>query len=162
MTLVSLLIPVGLLSSWLVKTFAIDARHLGWRPPAAVAAMTLLLVCTLFLEMSGAPQTMSFRWSFAATTLAIALIYLKLPAKHWRRSQSPKIFVALGGLLCFCAASFRIYSVNSVEHSFAMISHLEAVLYSITQATAGRTALVNFQPQYGLYSEYLAPFFQIA
>lgn len=158
---VSLLIPVGLLSSWLVKTFAIDARHLGWRPPAAIAAMTLLLVCTLFLEMPGAPQTMSFRWSFAATTLAIALIYLKLPAKHWRRARSPKLFIALGGLLCFCAISFRIYSANSVEYSFAMISHLEAVFYSVTQATAGKAALVNFSPQYGLYAEYFAPIFQI-
>ncbi len=71
-----------------------------------------------------------------------------------------RTFLAL--TIFFPVASFRVASLASVsEDSPRWYSHFEAVFYSVAQAATGKTLLADLPAQYGLYGEFLAPWFHL-
>ncbi|MGE5470287.1 MAG: hypothetical protein ACM3X0_05760 [Bacteroidota bacterium] len=98
-----------------------------------------------------------FRWFLVVIELAVATIVFMLKNdKRW----SPWLLTALALLYVFCVASFRVFSSHSVSDSFQMVTHLDAIMYSVSQVATGKSVLVNLPAQYGLYAELLNPVFQ--
>ncbi len=78
--------------------------------------------------------------------------------KKWARSLA-WLFVAVMtlGLVPFR----RVFSIEQVSDTIAWNQHIDALLYSISQAAVGRIPLQDFPALYGLYGKLLVPWFHL-
>ncbi|MEX3983381.1 hypothetical protein AB4Y45_30870 [Paraburkholderia sp. EG287A] len=89
-----------------------------------------------------------------------SVIPIKAPVRATRRLTS-----FIGWSLFFASAvlqlvAWRIVNVNSITEGNTWMS-MDAVVYSVSQVFAGRTLLVDLPSQYGLFPEFIAPFFRL-
>lgn len=146
-------IPMGLVTSTLVRKLQ---PKMHWAVPAALFCASLINIFPLLAEMPTAVAPAP-TWIFiAAQVVTAAWFWLSRPGRNTRDRW---LQIGIGGLLCFAAVSFRVYSVHSVADTWAMTAHLDAVLYSVSQVANGKSVLVDLPAQYGLYAEFLGPIF---
>jgi hypothetical protein len=75
--------------------------------------------------------------------------------------------VAIGSLalslnLILISASWRWFNDISLFETEKYIGHYDAVAYSVSQVVNGSTCLADITPQYGCYSEFMAPALKLA
>lgn len=89
-------------------------------------------------------------------------ILIILLIKNLSRAAVNKIF---NNLLLIFASVIIIFMILSNTYNFDQThsdqKHFDAVFYSVSQVMAGKTLLVNFLNQYGLYPHFLEPIFKI-
>lgn len=57
--------------------------------------------------------------------------------------------------------SFRLLGAASVDISTIWWASVDAVIYSVSQVTGGKTLLADMPSQYGLFAEFMAPIFYV-
>jgi hypothetical protein len=89
---------------------------------------------------------------------ASCLLNWKLP---FSKLNSDRIFILLASSILLSALAYRIFAVGSVTHTSQKVTHLDAVLYSVSQAVHGKFLLADLPAQYGLYGEFIAPLIRL-
>jgi len=57
--------------------------------------------------------------------------------------------------------SWRVVSVNSATLEAPWTTHIDAVIYALSQVVSGKTLMVDLPSQYGLFPEIIAPLFRL-
>lgn len=97
---------------------------------------------------------------------------LILFALHWnerwkRRSRNSwvycRLFPALSGIFVGLLVLFTVVSSICDHNAFThtVFHHFEAVFYPLSQVMQGKSLLIDFQNQYGLYPHFLEPIFRV-
>jgi hypothetical protein len=116
-------------------------------------------VNTYFFE-----ELLSGKYTIFALIVYGLLAYLFLLGKA---KVPAKIFNNIMGAAAWCFAGFAIYEVivyntfHLSDQNFGTHMETNAVFYSVTQVFAGKSLLVDFNAQYGLYAWILKPLFSI-
>ncbi|MGX1305309.1 hypothetical protein AB7M35_000029 [Amorphus suaedae] len=107
-------------------------------------------VLSAIQNAAGSPATILF---------FVLIVLLCIPI---RRTSEISFAVFILGVLAFCAyeLAFRIFTTDQITYQAHFFSHYEAVVYSLVQISGGRTCLIDIQPQYGCYPEFISPIIQ--
>ncbi len=109
-------------------------------------------------------ELLSGKYTIFALIVYGLLAYLFLLCKD---KVPARILGNIMGAAVWCCAGFAIYEVivyntfHLTDQNFGTHMETNAVLYSVTQVFAGKSLLVDFNAQYGLYAWILKPLFSI-
>lgn len=158
-----LLVPTALCSASLAARFplpqSVNTAFVFALTAAGLAAI-VLFYRNLVAETSGIPLATD-RPSFPHIIVLVSAGVLAMATFKRPTVGSTWVVVGLAMLAAFCLFSCRIYAVSAIDDSWQMTSHLDAVLYSVSQVATGKSILVDLPAQYGLYGELLAPIFRV-
>ena len=104
--------------------------------------------------------TAAFPFSLAAATICAAGYYY-YGSRLLDKTQA--VWCGLALLLTAMAALFgtQVFGFQSIDTAWDYAMHFGSVFHSVEEVWAGKTLLVDFKNQYGLYPVFLAPLFKL-
>ena len=130
-----------------------------------IIQIILLLFSIYFISKSGGfffAKYLFAKKSFWIYTLIIFPIFILIQIYYKRIFLFKKIVNILSiiiiGLILFAVFFMNIFNTNAY---WGAAWHLNSVFYSLSQVVEGKTLIVDFLNQYGLYPHFLNPIFQI-
>ncbi|MDN7181207.1 hypothetical protein M0D69_25070 [Caballeronia sp. SEWSISQ10-4 2] len=148
------------------------ARMLGSSGSVTVTLLcSAILAAPLFgsdsLALIVGPSTTAAddNWLFLACILGAVLWIFVATVKRYRFTQihvvsGTVVFVLLSGAALLQLFAWRLVDIHDVTRGDGRWNtHLDAVLYPLSQVVGGRTLLADLPSQYGLFPEIVAPLF---
>jgi hypothetical protein len=96
---------------------------------------------------------------FITAAIIILLKYRTFKVNKWYLTTLITLLYLF--LISLQISSWRLIGINQIDTNVAWSGHLDPIIFSISQVVSGKTILVDFPSQYGLYSEMLGPIFKI-
>lgn len=134
-----------------------------------MALVLSIFFCSLLLQLEfTTPFLNAFTWGYdrniilaCLIPLALLLLYLA-PFLGRIMKYLPIVTISCIVSLFIHILPTRLASIQTVSHGDgSWHSHLDAMLYPLTQVVSGKTLLVDLPSQYGLFPEIIAPIFHI-
>ena len=144
-------------------------RYTRWRPwlaglavPLAAYALLVLAVYPNALEFLR--LTDSLVWMMLALGIAVACLdgSTRGPWMNIRRNRASAVVALLvASLAVYFAFIWRTFDIRALQTTWRHEQHLDAVLYTVSQAAKGRVAIADYPSQYGFFGSLLAPWFRL-
>lgn len=133
---------------------------------SAVLAVPVVSSDSLALIVGPSMTTANGNWLFLACIFGSVLWTSVATSRRYRFAQlhitgSLVVFVLLGGAAVVQLLAWRLVNIHDVTRADGRWStHLDAVLYPLSQVVGSKTLLADLPSQYGLFPEIVAPLFR--